>query len=275
MSKVSLTDTHCHIQEILGPAKGEAPVADKWHNAGITDPGQVVKAAREVGVDRLMCVGCTVEDSVLAVEFARTQASVWASIGIHPHEASRYINDLKALDRFAALAADPKVVAVGECGLDFYYAHSRPEDQEKILRFQLELAQKHQLPLVFHVRDAFEQFWPIFDEYPGVRGVIHSFSSNQHDLEQIIARKLYVGLNGIMTFTKDQTQLDAARAVPLENMLLETDAPFLTPTPYRGTICEPKHIRVVAEFLALLRGDSLESIAKATTANALTLFGLR
>jgi TatD DNase family protein len=128
------------------------------------------------------------------------------------------------------------------------------------------------LPLIFHIRDAFEDFWPIFDEYKGVRGVVHSFSATRTELGQILQRRLYVGLNGIMTFTKSQEQLEAAKSVPLESLLLETDAPFLTPVPDRGTVCEPKHVRITAEFLARLRGEEPGVVARASTGNAKKLF---
>jgi TatD DNase family protein len=274
MTDVHLTDTHCHIHEILGPAKGEYPVAARWHKADITDPDSVLRAAREVGVNRVVCVGCTVEDSALAVEFVQEREGAWASIGIHPHEADRYVRDQAALDRFAALALHPKVVAVGECGLDYYYTHSTPEAQTEILHFQMQLALKHNLPMVFHVRDAFADFWPIFDQYQGIRGVIHSFTATRADLDEVMKRGLYVGLNGIMTFSKDLEQLAAAKAVPLERMVLETDAPFLTPAPIRGTICQPKHVVMTAEFLAHLRGESLTELAKTTSVNATKLFGI-
>jgi TatD DNase family protein len=158
--------------------------------------------------------------------------------------------------------------------LDYFYNHSPKDAQTEILKFQIELALKHDLPMIFHIRDAFKEFWPVFDSYRGVRGVVHSFSATEKELQQIIERGLYAGLNGIMTFTKNQAQLAAAKAVPLSNLLLETDAPFLTPAPFRGTICEPKHVRVTAEFLSGLRGESLGQIFAATTNNAQTLFGL-
>ncbi len=266
---LQLIDTHCHIHE----ASGTDEVAAKWHKAGITDPLPLVRAARQDGVRRMITVGCTLADSKLAVAFAGMQEGVWASIGIHPHEAASH-TDAQIQRAFAALASKPKVVAVGECGLDFYYNHSPRAEQLQLLRFQIELALAHNLPLIFHVREAFKDFWPVFDSYKGIRGVIHSFSSDVEDLEQILSRNLYVGLNGIMTFTKQVKQLEAARAVPLKNLLLETDAPFLTPQPLRGTICEPRHVRVTAEFLAKLRAEPLETLASVSSNNAHDLFRL-
>lgn len=271
-----LTDTHCHIHEAADDADQLGTETRKRYlKAGSPGPDAIIKAAKEAGVDRLICVGTTVEDSVLAVSFVQSRPGTWASIGIHPHEAKVYVDDQAALDKFTALATRPKVVAIGECGLDYYYTYSPKEDQIRLLRFQLDLAVKHNLPVIFHVRDAFDDFWPVFDEYKGIRGVIHSFSATEKELAQILKRGLYVGLNGIMTFTKDPAQLAAARAVPLDRLLLETDAPFLTPHPYRGTMCEPKHTRVTAEFLARERNETVDHIAVRTTENAKSVFNLR
>lgn len=267
---MQLTDTHCHIHE----AEGTDDVAERWHKAGITKAAPLVEDAADAGVTRLIVVGCTVADSKLAADFAQTQTKVWASIGMHPHESQHYVGKNKVLKEFAALASQPKVVAVGECGLDYYYHHSPKDAQEAILRFQIELALAHDLPMIFHVRDAFRDFWKIFDQYKNVRGVMHSFSASPRELDQVLERGLYVGLNGIMTFTKNAEQLEAARAVPLNKMLLETDAPFLTPQPLRGNINVPRHVREVAKFLAGLRNESLADLASATTENAHKLFGI-
>jgi len=260
---MELTDTHCHIH---------------FPDYAL-DEVEVLQNAADAGVTRLICVGCTLTDSKLAIEIAERHKNIWASIGLHPHEGSEYVNDDVALQEFRELATKPKVVAVGETGLDYHYMHSSKEDQEKLLRFQLDIATAHELPLIFHIREAFDDFWRIFDEYVAegfkIRGVAHSFSASSKELDQILERGLYVGLNGIMTFTKDQAQLEAAKRVPVEKLLLETDAPFLTPTPYRGTICEPKHVRATAEFLSQLRGESLERLAQTTTQNAINLFGLK
>jgi TatD DNase family protein len=272
---IQLTDTHCHIHEAERGYEFSTETKKKYQAAGSPSPDTFIKDAREAGVTKLLCVGTTVEDSELAVTFVQSRPGTWASIGIHPHEAQRYAGDPKALARFAALADKPKVIAIGECGLDFFYDHSPHDAQEKILRFQIELALKHDLPIVFHVRGAFKEFWPIFDSYKGIRGVIHSFSSDKYDLDEILKRGLYVGLNGITTFMKAASQIAAVKQVPIDRLVLETDAPFLTPTPYRGRLCEPKHVRVTAEFLADLRGESLDDLAERTNANVQKLFGLK
>ena len=272
---MDFVDTHCHIHEADALLKDGDPVRAKWLEAGKKDPDEIIADALKDGVTRLICVGTTLSDSQVAIDFVQSRPNCWASIGIHPHEAKDFVGQPELLEEFAALATKPKVVAVGECGLDYFYNHSPKEQQIEILKFQIELALKHDLPLIFHVREAFDDFWPIVDSYKGIRGVVHSFSAAETELKQILQRGFYVGLNGIMTFTKKPEQLTAARAVPKDKLLLETDAPFLTPTPYRGTICESKHVRVIAEFLSKLRGESLAEIAQVTTNNAIQLFGLK
>ena len=133
--------------------------------------------------------------------------------------------------------------------------------------------------MIFHVRDAYDDFWPIFESYHSnekpIRGVLHSFTDTQANLDKAISHGLRVGVNGIATFTKNDAQQQLYRAIPLEVLLLETDAPFLTPVPYRGKICEPYHVRTIAEFLANQRGETVEALAEATTRNAQQLFGMR
>ena len=270
---MNFVDTHCHIHE-AAPLTGDQFVSDKWVQAGFTNPTALITSAVEAGVTQLLCVGTTLRDSKMAIELASKESNCFATIGIHPHEAKDHLSS-RLQEQFAALATMSKVVAVGECGLDYYYSHSPKNDQRKILEFQLQLAQEHRLPLIFHIRDAFVDFWPIFDQFAGLQGVVHSFTANTAVLEQALSRGLYIGLNGIMTFTKDQAQLEAAKVAPLNNLLLETDAPFLTPHPFRGKICQPKHIVRTAEFLSELRGEPLATIASKTTQNALKLFKLK
>lgn len=268
---MELVDTHCHIQS-AGVAAGERATRELWSKAPGLTPDAIIAHADAAGVTRMICVGCDLADSQLAVDFVKDRENCWASVGIHPHEAQQYVGQKATQEAFAALARADKVVAIGECGLDYFYNHSPKAAQIDMLKFQIELALERDLPLIFHVREAYDDFWPVFDSYQGLRGVIHSFSANTQVLEQIVARGLYVGLNGIMTFTKHTEQLEAAKAVPLERLLLETDAPFLTPTPHRGSICEPYHTGVTAGFLSRLRNEPLQELAAATTQNAKVLF---
>lgn len=266
-------DTHCHIHSAIQDG-GEAETRKRWRREDGLTPDSLVRDAVSVGVTRMVCVGTTVADSHIAVDFVQKHPETWASIGIHPHEAKEYAGNSQELKDFTALATQPKVVAIGECGLDFYYEHSPKADQIRILEFQLDLAQKQGLPVIFHVRDAFDDFWPILDNFRGIQGVIHSFTSTTRVLDEALSRGLYIGLNGIMTFTKDEEQLAAAKAIPLGSLVLETDAPFLTPAPHRGTICTPSHVIVTAEFLSKLRGELVEMLSRASTENARKLFNL-
>lgn len=267
---MQLIDTHCHIHEANLGLASEDMTHKMWGKLGATPDDMLVRADAK-GVAQVICVGCTAADSKRAVDFVQNRPGAWASIGLHPHEAK---DGKVALDGIAALAARPKVVAVGEIGLDYYYGHSEREDQIIALRFQIELALSNDLPIIFHVREAFDDFWPIFDSYKGIRGVLHSYTDNFANFEQAMQRDLYIGVNGIMTFTKIEEQLRVAKAIPLQKLLLETDAPFLTPKPFRGTVNEPAHVGVVAEFLADLRNESIEDLANDTTRNAQTLFSL-
>ena len=270
---LEFVDTHCHIQS-AGNATGERMTREIWAKQPDVTGEQMVSNAVEEDVTKLICVGCDLEDSKLAVDFVQNFEQCWASIGLHPHEAQHYAKDSTKRNEFSALAANKKVIAIGECGLDYYYEHSPKEAQVTILKYQIELAIQYQLPLIFHVREAFDDFWPIFDQYQGLRGVLHSFTDSRENLRKAVDRGLYIGVNGIATFTKNLSQLEVYRAVPLQKLLLETDAPFLTPTPYRGTINEPKRVGTIAEFLAKLRGESLEQLAFATTRNSHELFGI-
>lgn len=291
---LDLVDTHCHIQSIDASA-GERHTRELWAKAEELTADTVIASAVEAGVAKMVCVGCDLEDSKLAIEFVQQHPECFASIGIHPHEAQHYAGRQKLMDEFASLArsdpaqrdnedrkgfarSDPatiakKVVAVGECGLDYYYEHSPKEAQVEILRFQLDLARKHGLPVIFHVREAFDDFWPIYDEFK-VRGVLHSYTDSSENLQRALERGLYIGVNGIATFTKNGAQLSMYQAIPPEHILFETDAPFLTPTPYRGTINEPKYVRNITEFTAKLRDETVEQLAHASSENASALFGI-
>jgi TatD DNase family protein len=255
---MEFVDTHCHPQ----------------FDAFSKDPGRVIKDAAAAGVTRLIMVGTTMEDSRKALDLATKHENTWAAVGVHPHAAREFLDFDDAGLQLRAILKRPKVVAVGEVGLDLYRTYSTRQEQETVLRSQIDETLSSGLPYIFHVRDAWEIFWRVFDSYSALTGVVHSFSTTPKHLEEVLERGLYVGLNGIMTFTKDSRQLDAAKRVPQDRLLLETDAPFLAPKPFRGQTCEPKHVVNVAEFLADLRGESLGELAKATTKNAVNLFKL-
>lgn len=269
---MEFVDTHCHIQS-AGLAKGERSTRELWAKSDLTGD-QIVANAVADGVTRMICVGCDQTDSEVAIDFVQDRDNCWASIGIHPHEAALHVDKLE--EEFAALADKPKVAAIGECGLDYFYEHSPRQAQIEVLKFQLELAVKTGLPVIFHVREAFDDFWPIFDRFPAgsIQGVLHSFTDSEANLGEAVRRGLYIGVNGIATFAKQPEQRAMYRAIPLAHLLIETDAPFLTPVPFRGKINEPKQIKTVAEFLAGWRGESLESLAEATTNNARALFDI-
>jgi TatD DNase family protein len=234
---------------------------------------ELLDRAHAAGVEKMLTVGCNEHDSAEAVAVARAYDNMWSTVGLHPHDADR---GYEALEEVARLAKLDKVVAIGECGLDNFRSETTPEDQERALRFQIELGLELNLPMIFHVRDAFPQFFAILDEYEGqgVRGLVHCFTAGVPELEGSLERGLLIALNGIMTFTKDHKQLDAAKQVPLDRLVLETDCPFLAPVPLRGKRNEPANIALTAKFLAELRGEPLEDLMSATTINAENLFGI-
>ena len=233
----------------------------------------VLERAARAGVTKQIVVGVTDTDSAEAIAVAKAYDHLWASVGLHPHDADR---GYEALEEVARLARHPAVVAIGECGLDNFKSETTPEDQERALRFQIELGLELGKPMVFHVREAFPEFWRILDDYAGqgVRGTVHCFSAGSAELTGSLERGLYISLGGIMTFTKNDDQLKAARHVPLERLILETDCPFLAPPPHRGQRNEPAYLADTARLLAQLRSEPLEDLAGATTRNAETLFGI-
>lgn len=248
-----LVDTHCHIHEADFPL-------------GVKD---VLLRAKEANIETLLCIGTNEQSSKDAITFADTYDNSWASIGVHPHDTK---------DGYAEIAqlagSSDKIVAVGEIGLDYFYTHSPKELQLQALEDQIQVALAHNLPIIFHVREAFDDFWPLFDKYPEIRGELHSFTDSKENLEKALSRGLYIGVNGISTFTKDEAQKAMFDSIPLDRILFETDAPFLTPAPFRGKVNEPAFVRNVAEFHANRRGISLQEIADASTANARKLFAI-
>lgn len=269
VAEALLVDTHCHIHD--------TSFSKKFENK---NPDEMIAEAAKAGVTKLICVGTDISSSEQAVSFCSTREMCFASIALHPHEAAALDDEqlYTGIERLHSMleARPQRLVAIGECGLDYFYHDDSAvrKKQAKLLHAHLQLAQKYKLPVIFHIRDAFPDFFSIFDQYSGLRGVVHSFSASPAELDEVLKRNLYIGLNGIMTFTKDESQLNAAKQVPIEKLLIETDAPFLTPVPFRGKMCVPKHAATTAQFLNQLRGESYDTIAHATTQNAQSLFGI-
>jgi len=264
-----LVDTHCHIHESDYPLSMSETLTHAYEN----------------DVHKFICVGTSNESSDEAYAFTQEHSYAYFSVGVHPHETNRndvgaspdenisYLEEL--IQKVHSEGNGSKLIAVGEIGLDYFYTHSSKEMQIAALHKQIELAVKNDLPIIFHVREAFEDFWPIFDSFtPRIRGVMHSFTDSKENMLEAVKRGLYIGVNGISTFTKLEAQKDMFRSIPLSSLLLETDSPFLTPEPYRGKVNEPAFVKNVAEYHAKVRGITLEQIATATTANANALFAI-
>lgn len=261
---MKLVDTHCHIHspEFFDSADAEAVYKE---------------SASEL--EAMILVGTSLGDSKDAIKFADDHPEkCFASVGIHPHEAAKMTKQHIESDtrELAEIAKSDSVRAIGECGLDFFY-NDKPKSikhQTMLLEAQLQIAQDFDLPLIFHIREGFEEFWPVLDNFKNVRGVLHSFTDRQENLDKALARNLLIGINGIATFTSHDWQVEVFKSVPLKSVVLETDSPFLTPRPIRGTINKPINVTYVTNFLAELRGENANQITKVTTRNARRLFSL-
>lgn len=260
---MKIIDSHCHI-----------------HDQNFPIPcTEVFKNMKTAGILKAICIGENLENSKIAAKFAAENSDeieLFSAIGVHPNEAGKY-NPKELILELEQLSKSPKVVAIGEIGLDYFYENSDREAQKIILRAQLELAQKLNLPVSFHVRNAFEDFWPIFDEVSRngkIRGVLHSFTDSKEKLKQALRRDLFIGVNGISTFVKKPKELEMFDQIPLSKILIETDAPFLAPKGERGKPNQPAFSKLIVEDLAKKRGISTEEIAKITSENSENLFSI-
>jgi TatD DNase family protein len=253
-----LIDAHCHIHETYYSL----------------DVDEVIKRAHEADVMQMICVGTDETSSRRAIDLAEKHDGIFASIGVHPHDAKTGLGNLSDLIDLD----NKKIVSIGEIGLDYFHNHSPRDAQIQILESQIELALKHNLPIIFHVRQAFDDFWPVFDSFQSavqpIRGVLHSFTDTIENAKEGLKRGLYIGVNGYSTFVKDESQKLMFAALPINKLLLETDAPYLTPSPFRGKVNEPAYIKNIANYHASIRQISLEEVANITTANANMLFKL-
>ena len=256
-----LIDSHAHIQGKEYAGEVEA----------------VIARAREAGVGKIIAVGGAgdMSSNTEAVALAKTFPDIYATVGMHPHDAKDVGADkLKKLKDLAA--AEPKVVAVGETGLDYYYNHSPREVQRRVFGQFIHLARETGLPIVVHERDAAQDVADLLrTEGAGkLRGVIHCFTGNYEAARAYLDLGFYISFTGIITFKNADALRDVVRNVPLERMLVETDSPYLTPVPHRGKRNEPAYVRYVAETVARIKGLSLEEVARVTTQNVRELFGV-
>jgi TatD DNase family protein len=259
---MELVDSHCHLNYDYAPKSAD----------------DLVREAHEAGISRLLTVGTDLGALEAMVAISERHEHVYHTVGVHPHEASTMApGDLERLEQ---AAAHPKCRAIGEIGLDYHYDHSPREVQRAQLEQQLGLALKVGLPVVIHSRDAEDDLLAALTAYAGhvapgaIPGVIHCFSGTQKFGQACLDLGFYISFSGILTFKTAEELRAAARAFPLERLLVETDSPYLAPIPYRGKKCEPSMVRMTAQKLAEVKGLAIEEIAKATTANAKRVFRL-
>lgn len=257
---MEIFDTHCHLNdEKLYPQIEE-----------------IIKRANDAGVKQMLVVGWDYNSSKLAVEISEKYACCWAAVGYHPEN----IFDIKnnEFEDTLALSSHPKVVAIGEIGLDYLWTkdEDKRELQKEYFIKQLKFANKNKLPVIIHNREAFEDCLEILKEYrPIYSGTMHCYSGSVELLNEVIKLGLYIGLDGPVTFTNAKTPKEVAEVVPLEKLLLETDSPYLTPHPFRGTLNEPVNIRLILDEISNIKNLSKKHIAEVTFSNACRLFNIK
>jgi TatD DNase family protein len=245
-------DTHCHLFLMED------------------EPAVAVEAARAAGVDRVICVGVDVPSSRRSLELADSLPGVFATAGVHPHDASSF--DPEASSAIEQLLHDPRVVAVGECGLDYFRLHSPAEDQRRVLAAHVAMSNESAKPMVVHVRDAWDDTFAVLDAEGAERVVIHCFSGTPAIVEACAARGWWMSFAGNVTYPKNEHLRRAAAAVPDHLLLVETDAPYLSPQTRRGRDNAPEHVVITIDALAQARGADAEDVLATTAANARTAF---
>jgi len=249
------TDTHCHLNH--------PDLYPEWRDA--------LFRAQRSGVQRLILIGYDVESSCRAVELASQSDALYAAVGIHPHDAVQC--DADALATLRELAQQPRVVAIGEIGLDFYRDLSPRKAQYEAFYAQMQLAQSLGLPVILHCRDAYDELLGVLAEYPDVRGVLHCFSGMAAHAQRGLELGYFLGIGGVITFKNAEPLRAIVQSMPRDRLLLETDAPYLAPHPYRGTRNEPAHLPIIAQQVAALWEVPLETLSELTEANVARVFG--
>ncbi len=255
---VRLIDSHAHL---------DFPSFDE-------DRNEVIERALQEGVKQILCIGTTLEGSRSSLALAEKYPFIHATAGVHPHEASAV--DESTYEAIRDLSKHRKIVAIGEVGLDYHYEHSPGDIQREVFRRFISIAKECSLPLVVHTREAEEDTLAILSENgaSAVGGVIHCYSGSLEMARACIKMGFYISIPGIVTFKKGANIAEVVREIPIERMLIETDAPYLAPVPCRGRRNEPSYVRYVAEKVAEIKGLSFEDVARITTLNAEHLFGL-
>lgn len=254
-----LFDTHCHLdEESFGP-----------------DLDAVVKAAREVGVVGMVSIGTDLASSRRTIEIAVRYPEVHAAVGIHPN----YIQSAQPGDweQIEELAAHPRVVAIGETGLDRYWKYSEPAEQREYFSRHMDLARRVGKPFIIHCRDADEEVREMLRTVAGsgeLRGVMHSFCQSQESADECVRLGLHLSFTGMLTFKKNDELRAVAARLPRERIMVETDSPYLAPTPMRGKRCEPAFVKYTNSMLAEVQGISIDEMGEITTANARRFFGV-
>ena len=250
-----LIDTHCHL------------AAEQF----AADLDQVIARAWDAGLAHLVVIGESRKSAERALELAAGDRRIWATAGVHPHDASDW--NATAAAWLKETLANPRIVAAGEMGLDYHYDHSPRDVQRRVFEEQLALAEESGKAAVIHAREADEDVAAILRSRPGAVSILHSFSSGRGLLSAGLELGSYVSFSGMITF-KNWQRNDVIEAVPLDRILLETDAPYLAPTPFRGKRNEPGYVRRVAEQIGLVRGLAVSEIIDTTGRNAARVFGL-
>lgn len=250
-----LIDTHAHL-EMMEDIPG------------------VIEKAKSFGIKNIVAVSSDINSSIRTLELSKTFPAVYGAVGIHPHEASGFNQEV--LSEIEDFANNKKVVAIGETGLDYHYMHSNRDEQITSFKGHIGLAIKLNLPVVIHVRDAHQDVINVLSSYDQskLKGVIHCYSSGIEDAEKYLDMDLYISFSGIVTFKNAGQVREAAKNIPLQRLLIETDSPYLAPVPLRGKKNEPANVRYVAAKIAELRNISFEYLEEVTTKNAQTLLML-
>jgi len=252
---MSLFDTHCHL-------------TDRSYLAGLDD---IIKRANDNNVQYLLTASLNLDDSLASINIADKYPNVYCSIGIHPHDAKEmHDGDIERLEN---LTSNPKVKAIGETGLDFYRNYSDRASQEKAFHTQIDLAQKLSLPLIIHIRNAYPEAKTIILEHNYFDGVLHCYSGDDNFAEWAIKQGFYISFSGSITYDNPKLK-EIAKQLPGDRILIETDAPYLTPIPMRGKRNEPAYVKFIAQTIAQLRNCTTEHLADITTRNTKILFGI-